>query len=76
MFHSTPFQARPVVGSPEADDGTARMASHVLQNIGMVAEDERAPSPEFAQVVQGCKKRSNERVSGSEATRSSKRTKK
>ena len=76
MFHSTPFQARPVVGPPEADDVNARMVSRVLQNIGMVSDDEGAPSPEFAKAVQSCQKRSNARVSGSEATRSSKRTKK
>ena len=77
VFHSTPFQPRPVVGSPEADDGTARMVSHVLQDIGMESEDARVPSPEIAQVMQGCKRRSDERVLvGPEEARRSMRTRK
>ena len=76
MFHSTPFQPRLVIGSPEADDGTARMVSHVLQDIGMQSEDARVPSPEIAQVMQGCKKRSDERALGPEEARRSMRTRK
>jgi hypothetical protein len=76
VFHSTPFQARPVVGPPEADDVNARLVSRVLQNIGMVSDDEGVPSPEYAQAVQAAKKRSNARVFGSEGKRVSKRTRK
>ena len=76
VFHSTPFQPRPVVGSPEADDGTARTVANVLQDIGMEADDARVPSPEIAQVLQSCKRRSDERALGPEEARRSMRTRK
>ena len=78
VFHSTPFQPRPVVGSPEADDGNlpARAVASVLQDIGMGADDARVPSPEVAQVSRGCKRRSDARALGPEETRESQRARK
>ena len=43
-----PLYSSHVVGSPEADDANlpARAVASVLQDIGMEADDARAPSPE------------------------------
>jgi len=59
VFHSTPSQPRPVVGSPDAvllvdPNLPARTVADVLQDIGKGA-DARVPSPEVAQVLQDTK---------------------
>ena len=81
VFHSTPFQPRPVVGSSDAvllvdPNLPARAVASVLQDIGMEADDARVPSPEVAQVLRGCKRRSDARVLEPEETRKSQRTRK